>query len=167
MTHGQPISPPARGTGLAVQAQKTGFCESAAMPDGERPRALVSGASRGIGRAIALSLASSGYDVVVCSRTLAEGDGSLPGSLEATVRDVHKLGGRALAVSLDLTRLDSPRECCATALVWAGRIDVLVNCAIYRGEADNKASPSILPPSPPPSHPTGPPSTIDRSLHPS
>jgi hypothetical protein len=68
----------------------------------ERKRALVTGATRGIGKATALALAESGWDVAVSGRTLREGDGRddsdtgegrlLPGSLETTAAMVRGSG---------------------------------------------------------------------------
>ncbi|MBV9842273.1 MAG: SDR family oxidoreductase [Sphingomonadaceae bacterium] len=91
-----------------------------AQPDqeagGKRPIAFITGASRGIGKAIALSLAQGGYDVIVSARTVKNGEvrdhslsihkadsRPLPGSLEETVAEIEALGARALAVPLDLT----------------------------------------------------------------
>jgi NAD(P)-dependent dehydrogenase (short-subunit alcohol dehydrogenase family) len=101
--------------------------------------ALVVGASRGIGRGCARSLARAGFDVAVAARTLHEGSepGGLPGSLEAVAGDVEAAGRRALKCQLDL--LD--RASCAAAvedtLREFGRIDVLVNSGIYYGRGMN------------------------------
>lgn len=107
----------------------------------ERPRALVTGGTRGIGKAICLELARSGFDVAFTGRTRREGEGReedeqgrttpLPGSLETTRGLVEAEGGRALAIELDL--LD-PRSVDAGAErvleAWGG-VDVLVNNAMY------------------------------------
>jgi NAD(P)-dependent dehydrogenase (short-subunit alcohol dehydrogenase family) len=99
--------------------------------------ALVVGASRGIGRACARHLARSGFDVAVAARTVREGEavGGLPGSLEAVTQDVENAGRRALACQLDLLDLPSCGRAVATTLAGLGRIDVLVNSAIYYGHA--------------------------------
>ena len=65
--------------------------------------AIVTGSSRGIGKAIALELASLGADVVVCARTDREG-GELPGTIAETAEKVRALGRRALAVKMDVTQ---------------------------------------------------------------
>ena len=95
--------------------------------------ALVTGASRGIGRAIALALAGEGYDVAVTARTVTEGTGQfgLPGSLETTVADIEAMGRRALAVPLDLLDRDALVPAVERVLDGFGYLDVLVNNAIY------------------------------------
>lgn len=98
--------------------------------------AFVTGASRGIGRGCARKLAEAGFDVAVAARTRHEGEagGGLPGSLEAVAEDVARAGRKVLRCPMDL--LD--RRSCAAALEATlselGRIDVLVNSAIYYGE---------------------------------
>jgi NAD(P)-dependent dehydrogenase (short-subunit alcohol dehydrogenase family) len=108
----------------------------------DRPVALVTGASRGIGRCAAVALARAGCDVVVSARTVREGEGraeagsdvvALPGSLETTARAVTDLGGRAHVVAMDLLDRDSVEHLAAEAVAVWGRLDVLVNNAIYQG----------------------------------
>ena len=108
--------------------------------------AFVTGASRGIGKGIALELAEAGYDVALTARTVHEGDAHehsstlkrsdtspLPGSLEATADLVRAAGRRCLTVPADL--LDHPSLVSAADAVFAewGRIDVLVNNGRYVG----------------------------------
>ena len=110
------------------------------------PVAIVTGASRGIGRAGALALAEAGYDVVVSARTVREGEGvaepnsvrehttlAVPGSLERTAQEVEERGQRALIVPMDLIDVDSVTALPATVMAEWGRIDVLFNNAIFRG----------------------------------
>ncbi|GAA2727628.1 SDR family oxidoreductase [Actinocorallia aurantiaca] len=116
--------------------------ESAAAPLSERPVALVTGASRGIGRRIALALAGAGYDVAFTARTVEEGQGSIPprygggetvsvpGSLETTGAEIEALGARALPVRMDLLDLESVRNAARTVLSQWGRVDLLVNNAV-------------------------------------
>ncbi len=103
------------------------------MSEAEPRTALVTGASRGIGRAIALALAGDGYDVAVTARTVTEGTGQfgLPGSLERTVAEIEALGRRALAVPLDLLDRDALVPAVDRVLDTFGHLDVLVNNAIY------------------------------------
>lgn len=100
--------------------------------------AMVTGASRGIGRCGALALAARGYDVVVTGRTVHEGDGRVgdvpvPGSLDKTSAEIEATGRRVLAISMDVTERDSIRGAWEQAVEHWGRIDVLVNNAPYSG----------------------------------
>jgi NAD(P)-dependent dehydrogenase (short-subunit alcohol dehydrogenase family) len=99
----------------------------------ERRVAFVTGASRGIGKASAVALARAGFDVVVTARTLREGESDAPGSLETTAAAVRAAGREALPVFLDLLERDSLAAAVQRALDAWGRIDVLVNNAIYVG----------------------------------
>ncbi|MCX7305065.1 MAG: 3-oxoacyl-ACP reductase FabG [Hyphomicrobiales bacterium] len=80
---------------------------------------LVTGASRGIGRASALACAGSGADLVVGVRNADDG--------VALVSEIEALGRRALAVEMDLAALQTVRSAVALANGHFGRIDVLVN----------------------------------------
>jgi len=113
---------------------------------GSSPVAIVTGASRGIGRAGALALAEAGFDVVVSARTVREGEGvaepnsvreevtlAVPGSLERTAQEVEERGQRALIVPMDLIDVASVKALPATVMAEWGRIDVLFNNAIFRG----------------------------------
>jgi NAD(P)-dependent dehydrogenase (short-subunit alcohol dehydrogenase family) len=103
-----------------------------------RKVAMVTGASRGIGRCGALALAERGYDVVVTGRTVHEGEGRagdivLPGSLDRTAEEVRERGREVLAVAMDVTDRDAIRGAFDRAVAEWGRIDVLVNNAPYSG----------------------------------
>jgi NAD(P)-dependent dehydrogenase (short-subunit alcohol dehydrogenase family) len=105
--------------------------------------ALVTGASRGIGRAASIALAKSGHDVAITARTVHEGDGrdesgaqaghAIAGSLDTTAKEVDAAGGRALAVRADLLDRDSLTKAVRRVLEEWGRIDVLVNNAVHTG----------------------------------
>jgi NAD(P)-dependent dehydrogenase (short-subunit alcohol dehydrogenase family) len=102
-----------------------------------RKVAFVTGASRGIGRASALALAESGFDVVVTARTVKEGQSAdgrpLPGSIETTADEVRSRGREALAIRLDLLERDTIDAAIEQTLSEWGRIDLLLNNGIYTG----------------------------------
>lgn len=104
----------------------------------ERMIAFVTGASRGIGRAACLALADRGWDVVATARTMEEGraaDGRpLPGSTASTAEEVRGRGARALALRLDLQDGASIDLAVERTLDEWGRIDLLLNNAVYTGE---------------------------------
>ncbi|WP_245450900.1 SDR family NAD(P)-dependent oxidoreductase [Borborobacter arsenicus] len=83
--------------------------------------ALVTGASSGIGRHIALTLVSAGAAVVLAARRL--------GQLDETRKTIEEMGGRALCVELDVTDRDSVERGFEIAVAEFGAIDVLVNNA--------------------------------------
>ena len=80
---------------------------------------LVTGATRGIGRACALACAGSGADMILGVRSKADG-------AELTA-EIERIGRRALAVQMDLTDLATVRKAVAEADAASGRIGVLVN----------------------------------------
>lgn len=71
--------------------------------------AIVTGASRGIGRGIAHRLAAEGARVAVTARTLRAGDAQYEGSLEQTVDDIRSAGGHAVAIAADLADVTADR----------------------------------------------------------
>ena len=83
--------------------------------------AIVTGGSRGIGRAIALKLASEGTDVAVCSRT--------SGAAEVVAAEIEKLGVRALAQRTDVSDSGQAEALVKAAQQIFGRLDILVNNA--------------------------------------
>ena len=92
-------------------------------------KALVTGASRGIGKEIALLFASEGAKVVVAARTEHEGDHQLPGGIAETVEEARAAGGEATAVRADISQLGDIEHLVATARKTYGPVDVLVNNA--------------------------------------
>ena len=116
------------------------------MPE-PAPVALVTGASRGIGRSAAVALARRGFDVVITARTVHEGDGRahassalaesnpvpIAGSLDTTAAEIEALGRRCLPLRMDLMERSSVRAVAEEALSTWARVDVLVNNAIYQG----------------------------------
>jgi len=91
--------------------------------------ALVTGASRGIGEAIAERFAAEGACVAVSARTLEEGDHRFAGSLSTTVAAIRERGGTAAAFRADLARAEDRRTLVEAVRAEFGPIDVLVNNA--------------------------------------
>ncbi|MGD0855359.1 MAG: SDR family oxidoreductase [Dehalococcoidia bacterium] len=87
----------------------------------ERKIALITGAGRGLGRAIATVFAEAGADVVGASRTAAE--------LEETAAEVRRFGRRCLSVPTDITNLTQLRTLVDRAVDEFGKVDILVNNA--------------------------------------
>jgi NAD(P)-dependent dehydrogenase (short-subunit alcohol dehydrogenase family) len=83
--------------------------------------ALVTGAARGLGRAISLALANAGTDVVLGLRDIDTGSD--------LVQEIEAMGRRALPLQMDITRLDQISQAVAEAVKQFGRIDILVNNA--------------------------------------
>jgi NAD(P)-dependent dehydrogenase (short-subunit alcohol dehydrogenase family) len=111
-----------------------------------RKVALVTGASRGIGRATALALAEKGFDLVLAARTVTGSEvheysprrghslrRAMPGSLEEAAAEVRARGREAGVVRLDLLDRASVIEAADRSLAAFGHIDLLVNNAIYQG----------------------------------
>jgi len=90
-------------------------------PSLEGQVAIVTGAGRGIGRAIAVGLARAGADVALASRTVPE--------LEAVAEEARAFGLRALAVPTDVTDEPAVRRLVETTVAELGRLDVMVNNA--------------------------------------
>lgn len=100
--------------------------------------ALVTGASRGIGKATALALADAGYDVAITARTVHEGDGryhgkSIPGSLDSTAAEIEARGRRAVPIQMDITDRASIAAAYDRTIAELGHLDVLINNAPYSG----------------------------------
>ena len=91
--------------------------------------AIVTGASRGIGKAVALLFAAEGAKVACAARTLGEGEHMLEGSLRTTVSEIEKAGGTALAVQTDISRDEECANLVETTRQQLGPADVLVNDA--------------------------------------
>jgi citronellol/citronellal dehydrogenase len=91
---------------------------------------IVTGASRGIGKAIAVRFAAEGARVVCMARTLEEGDhAAFEGSLHTTVRAIEAAGGQALALACDVSDYEACERAVQETRRAFGPIDVLVNNA--------------------------------------
>jgi NAD(P)-dependent dehydrogenase (short-subunit alcohol dehydrogenase family) len=91
--------------------------------------AIVTGASRGIGRATAILLAREGAAVACAARTVNEGDHPLAGSLHSTVEAIRAEGGRAEAIAVDVSSAEECRRLVEETRQRLGPCDVLVNNA--------------------------------------
>lgn len=91
--------------------------------------ALVTGASRGVGKGIALALARAGATVYLTGRTLKDGQGNeaLPGTIYATAEAATQLGGRGLALPCDHRHDADVKAAVQRILDEQGRVDLLVN----------------------------------------
>jgi NAD(P)-dependent dehydrogenase (short-subunit alcohol dehydrogenase family) len=90
--------------------------------------AIVTGASRGIGKAIAIALSEEGAQVVVAARTCRELH-AISGTIETTAEEIRKLGGRPFAIKTDVTNEKSVALMVNKTLEEWGCIDILVNNA--------------------------------------
>lgn len=93
------------------------------------PVALVTGASRGIGKRLCVDLARAGYDVVCTARSTADRPGKLPGTIEETARLVCDEGRRALAVALDVRDEEAVAALAERVYAEWQRCDLLINNA--------------------------------------
>ena len=93
--------------------------------------AIVTGASRGLGRAIALALAAEGAAVAVVGRTENVWDERLPGTIGETVADIEAAGGRAVAIRADLLDRDDIARLVDEARDALGPITILINNAAF------------------------------------
>jgi dehydrogenase/reductase SDR family protein 1 len=111
--------------------------------------ALVTGASRGVGKGVVLGLAEVGATVYLTGRTTRETAASVPlgGTIEDTAEEAQTLGGKAIPVRCDHRHDDEVREVFARIRADEGRLDVLVNNAwggyeyLHRGEYQHLGAP--------------------------
>src|SRR5690625_72028 len=97
--------------------------------------AVVTGASRGAGKGIALALGDQGATVYVTGRTGQEGSAPLPGTVYATADEVTRRGGKGIAVICDHGDDEQVRALFEQVEREQGRLDILVNNALYVPEA--------------------------------
>ncbi|MFQ5873717.1 MAG: SDR family NAD(P)-dependent oxidoreductase, partial [Dehalococcoidia bacterium] len=91
--------------------------------------AIVTGSSRGIGKAIALGYAKEGAKVVVMARTERPEQSRLPGTIHQTAEEIQALGGECIAIRCDLTKDEDIGNLVDQVVEHYGRIDILVNNA--------------------------------------
>jgi len=93
------------------------------------PVVVVTGASRGAGKGIAVALGATGATVYVTGRTRHEGDAPLPGTVEATAEAVTAAGGKGIAVYCDHGDDEQVKQLFEQVAQEQGRLDILVNNA--------------------------------------
>lgn len=89
---------------------------------------FITGASRGIGKAIALRLAKEGANIVVAAKSVTE-DPRLGGTIYSAAEEIEKAGGKALPVQLDIRNEEQIAEAVKKAADTFGGIDILINNA--------------------------------------
>ncbi len=123
----------------------------------DRPVAVVTGASRGIGRATAIGFARAGYDVVITARSTTsssvafagttridpDAGAALAGGLPEVAAAVEAYGVRCICVAMDLIDRDSVLAAAQASIAAFGRVDVYVNNAIYQGPGINDSATAI------------------------
>jgi dehydrogenase/reductase SDR family protein 1 len=103
----------------------------------EKCVALVTGGSRGVGKGVAIGLAEAGATVVVTARTRASGDAEWPGSLDETIAEIERAGGKGHGLLCDHADDEAVRAVFARIQRDFGRLDVLVNNVF--------AAPNVMP----------------------
>jgi NAD(P)-dependent dehydrogenase (short-subunit alcohol dehydrogenase family) len=102
---------------------------AASGPPLEGKVALITGASRGIGRDVAIALAEAGADIVVASRSETVSDPRMPGTIYTVAGEIEKLGRRALPVRVDVTKDEEIEQAIEKTRQTFGRLDILMNNA--------------------------------------
>jgi NAD(P)-dependent dehydrogenase (short-subunit alcohol dehydrogenase family) len=100
----------------------------------DRRVAVVTGASRGAGRGIAIALGEHGYTVYVTGRTRQEGEAALPGTIYETADAVTAAGGKGIAVRVDHAKDDEIKALIEQVEKEQGRLDILVNNVAHIGD---------------------------------
>ncbi len=91
---------------------------------------VVTGASRGAGKGIALALGATGATVYVTGRSQQEGDAPLPGTVYATAEEITRLGGKGVAVVCDHGDYEQVKALFERIDQEQGRLDILINNAL-------------------------------------
>jgi NAD(P)-dependent dehydrogenase (short-subunit alcohol dehydrogenase family) len=95
--------------------------------------ALVIGASRGMGKQMALRLAHEGADIAVAARTDGPGQSPEPGTINQTAEEIRALGRRAVPIRVDLAVGRDVDDMCRQAVAELGRVDILIHSIQHRG----------------------------------
>src|SRR6195952_5399991 len=89
---------------------------------------IITGASRGIGKAIGLKLAAAGANIVIASKSVEENP-RLGGTIFSAAQEMEQAGGKALAVQCDIRFEDQVKKAVDKAVETFGGIDILINNA--------------------------------------
>jgi len=90
--------------------------------------AIITGATRGIGKCCAVALAKQGCNIVIAAKSVTE-DPRLPGTIYTVATELEALGVKALPVRVDMRNLDDIKECVRLTVETFGRIDIVLNNA--------------------------------------
>jgi citronellol/citronellal dehydrogenase len=90
---------------------------------------VITGASRGIGKQMAIDFAANGYDVACLARSARGAETKLPGTVDETAEAVEQAGGRALALSVDVRSEEQVQRAAERVYEEFGRCDVVINNA--------------------------------------
>ena len=91
--------------------------------------AIVTGASRGLGKAMAIHLARAGAAVAAAARTVEAGQSPLPGTIHETVQEIEREGGRSIGVRCDVTQEEDAEHLISHVTEIFGQVDILINNA--------------------------------------
>ena len=111
------------------------------MATDSKPVVLVTGASRGAGKGIALALGATGATVYVTGRTRNEGDAALPGTVDATADAINQAGGTGIAVYCDHADDGEVEALFERVAIEQGHLDILVNNATALDDALTQKGP--------------------------
>jgi citronellol/citronellal dehydrogenase len=91
--------------------------------------AIVTGASRGLGKAMAIELARAGAAVAVAARTVESGQSRLPGTIHQTVEEIEQLGAKAISVRCDVTREEDVKAMVRQVTQHFDHVNIMINNA--------------------------------------
>jgi len=91
--------------------------------------AIITGASRGLGKAMAIELSREGAFVAVAARTVEHGQSKLPGTIHETVKEIEQFGGKAIAVRCDVTQENDIDKMVEQVQEQFGQVDIMINNA--------------------------------------
>lgn len=95
----------------------------------EKPVAFITGASRGIGKQLAIDYAKAGYNLVLVARSTASSPTKLPGTVDETADLARENGATVLSIGANLNSPDECEQSAKAALAEFGKVDVLINNA--------------------------------------